>query len=479
MAGWTRTSASPFTRSPLGRLREAVNDFTTRSPSRFAILVFSSLVLLFTFLFMLPAASAERTWTPLADAFFTAMSTICVTGLSTVNMATHWSFFGDVLVVLGVQIGAIGVLTLASILGMVISRRLGLRAKLVAASDSNPLRVHHGPVAEGQAVRLGDIGNLLLTVVVSLLSIEAGLAVILFIRMLVDGIAAGDAALHSIYYSAMAFTNTGFTPNELGLDRFANDHWLLSLLMIGVFLGSIGFPVIFALKRFRFRHRHWSLHVKLTLVTTLILIAVGAIAIVALEFDNPKTFGHMDAGNTVFQSLFLSTMTRSGGFATIDISQLNGSSLLVIDMLMFVGGGSASTAGGIKVTTLAVLVLAAWAEARGRLEITAFGRRIPGDVIRVAISVFFWGATIVALSSIILMQITKEPLDRVLFDVISGFGTVGLSTGLTEDLPDAGKYVLAVTMFMGRVGTVTLAAAVASTSNGRLFKHPEERPIVG
>ncbi|QPZ38811.1 TrkH family potassium uptake protein [Paramicrobacterium chengjingii] len=479
MARRRRASASPLSRTALGRLRETVNDFTTRSPSRFAILVFGSLIVLFTFLFSLPAASASRTWTPLADAFFTAMSTICVTGLSTVNMATHWSLFGDILVVLGVQIGAVGVLTLASILGMVISRRLGLRAKLVAASDSNPLRVHHGPVAEGQAVRLGDIGSLLLTVVVSLLVIEAGLAVLLFARMLLDGIAAGEAALHSIYYSAMAFTNTGFTPNELGLERFGNDTWFLGILLVGVFLGSIGFPVIFALKRHLTRPRQWSLHVKLTLATTVILLVVGAVGIVALEFNNPKTFGTMNAGDTVFQSLFLSMMARSGGFSTIDISELNGSSHLVLDMLMFVGGGSASTAGGIKVTTLAVLVLAAFAEARGRQEISAFGRRVPSDVIRVAISVFFWAATIVAVSCILLMQITHEPLDRVLFDVISGFGTVGLSTGLTDELPDAGKYVLALTMFMGRVGTVTLAAAVASTSNGRLYRHPEERPIVG
>lgn len=251
-----RTVPTPlltFTR--VGRLREAVNDFTTRSPSRFAILVFGSLVLLFTLLFSLPAASATRSWTPLADAFFTAMSVICVTGLSTVNMATHWSWFGDVLVVVGVQIGAVGVLTLASILGLVISRRLGLRAKLVAASDSNPLRVHHGPVAEGQAVRLGDIGNLLLTVIVSLFVIEAGLAVLLCVRMLFDGIALSEAVTHSIYYSAMSFTNTGFTPNELGLGRFANDHWFLTILMLGVFLGSLGFPVIFALRRHLWRPR--------------------------------------------------------------------------------------------------------------------------------------------------------------------------------------------------------------------------------
>jgi len=148
-------------------------------------------------------------------------------------------------------------------------------------------------------------------------------------------------------------------------------------------------------------------------------------------------------------------------------------------MLMFVGGGSASTAGGIKVTTLAVLALAVWSEARGRQSVEAFGRRIPSDVQRVALSVVAWGATIVALSTIAITHFTRAPVDHVLFDVISGFATVGLSTGVTEDLPDPGVYVMAVTMFMGRVGTVTLAAAVAATARSQLYSLPVERPIVG
>jgi trk system potassium uptake protein TrkH len=175
----------------------------------------------------------------------------------------------------------------------------------------------------------------------------------------------------------------------------------------------------------------------------------------------------------------MSAMTRSGGFSMIDLADLNSSSLLVSDMLMFVGGGSASTAGGIKVTTLAVLFLAAFAEARGAPAMEAFGRRIPRDILRLAVSVVLWGATIVAVSTIILTQITKAPLDFVLFDVISGFATCGLSTGFTSELPPEGKYVMAATMFMGRVGTVTLAAALAASQRRQLYRRPEERPIVG
>lgn len=475
------TEARPhiLVQTGFGRVRELVDDFTGRSPSRFAILIFSALILLFTLLFSLPIASSSGEWTALADSFFTAVSVICVTGLSTVDMATHWSVVGHVLVYIGVQIGAVGVLTLASILGMVISRRLGLRAKLMAASDSNPMRGHRGPVAEGQAVRLGEIGGMLVTVALSLIVIELGIAILLFPRMLIDGIPLGDAIWHSFYYSAMAFTNTGFTPNAEGLGTFANDYWFLSILMAGVFLGALGFPVIYALKRHLFHTRFWSLHVKLTVLTTLILLFLGAGVFALLEYDNPLTFGELNASDTVFQSLFLSMMTRSGGFASIDIADLNGSSLLVADMLMFIGGGSASTGGGIKVTTLAVIFLAAAAEAKGSPDMEAFGRRVPPDVLRVALSVVLWGATIVALSCIVLLQMTKAPLDHVLFDTISAFGTVGLSTGLTADLENPAKYVLAMTMFLGRVGTVTLAAAVAAATTSKLYRRPEERPIVG
>ena len=462
-----------------GRIRDYVDGLVRKSPSRFALLVFTGLILVFTLLFSLPIASAGDTQTPLYDAVFTAVSVICVTGLSTVDMATHWSAFGHVLVVIGVNIGGVGVLTLASLMGLVISRRLGLRTRLMAASDSNPSRIHIGPVNEGQAVRLGEVGSLLLTVAISTLAIEAVVTLLLFPRMLIDGVPLADALWQSIYYAAMSFTNTGFSPNAAGIDQFANDYWFLGALMLGVFLGSLGFPVLMALARTRRRPLRWSVHVKLTLWTTVLLLVLGMVFYILLEFDNPKTFGSLNTGDTIFQSLFMSVMTRSGGFATIQISDLHGSSLLLTDMLMFIGGGSASTAGGIKVTTLAVLFLAAVAEAQGKEQMEAFGRRIPSDILRLSVSVVLWGATTVAVSGILILHISKASLDVVLFDVISAFATVGLSTGLTAELPPAGVYVLAVTMFMGRVGTVTLAAALAASQSRQLFKRPEERPIVG
>jgi Trk-type K+ transport system membrane component len=249
--------------------------------------------------------------------------------------------------------------------------------------------------------------------------------------------------------------------------------------MLGVTFGAIGFPVIYALSRNLRRPKRWSLHVKLTLVTFALLLVGGAGAYFGLEFVNERTMAHLDFGQRVLQSFFISSMARSGGFSTIDMGQLDGSSLLVTDMLMFIGGGSASTAGGIKVTTLAILFIAAFAEARGNESMEAYDRRIPSDVLRLAVSVVLWGATTVAAASIALMLINDEPLDYVLFDVISAFATCGLSTGFTQQAGDASQYVLAATMFFGRIGTVTLAAALAASTRRQLFRRPEERPIVG
>ena len=465
--------------TPFARIRDGVDAFIAATPARFAILIFAGLIFVFTLLFSLPLATTSGKQAPFVDALFTAVSVICVTGLSTVDMATYWSPLGHAFVFIGVEIGGIGVLTLASILGLVISRRLGLRQKLLAAGDANPLRIRKGPIAEGQAVRLGETGNLLVTVAISVVAIELIVAILLFPRMLLNGVNPFDAAWQSVYIAAMAFTNTGFLPTSEGLAPYSGDVWFLGVIMLGVVAGAIGFPVIYVLSR-NLRHpRKWSLHVKMTLLTFGLLLVLGALAYFVLEFNNPRTMADMDGGQRVLQSFFISSMARSGGFATIDMSQLDGSSLLVTDMLMFIGGGSASTAGGIKVTTLAILFLAAFAEARGATEMEAFDRRIPSDVLRLGVSVVLWGSTLVAGVTIVLLLMTDEPLDYVLFDVISAFATCGLTTGFTQNSSDAAQYVLAATMFFGRIGTVTLAAALAASQRRQLFRKAEERPIVG
>lgn len=455
------------------------------SPARVVIGVFFTLTALLTTLLMLPQASASGEITPFADALFTAVSAISVTGLATVDMGTHWSAFGDVVVVMGFQVGGIGVLTLASILGLVVTKKIGLRQRILAANDTNIYGSNARQVtADQQTIGLGEVGGLLMSVALSLVIIEGALMLLILPRLLVDGAGFGEALWHSYYLAASSFTNTGFVPFTDGLTDYASDTYLLSVLAIGVFLGSIGFPVIFALYRHLVGgglrpHRRLGLHAKLTLVTTLLLVVFGWILIAGLEWMNPETLGDLTVWEAILASAYTSVMTRSGGLGILDPATMEGSTLFIMDLLMFIGGGSASTAGGIKVTTLAVLFLAAYAEARGIRDMQAFGRRIPIEVLRLAVSILIWGGFLVITSTVILLHLTKAPLETALFEVVSAFGTCGLTTGLSAELPTSGKFVLAATMWAGRVGTVTLAAAIAASSTRTFIRFPEERPIVG
>ncbi|MFM2354116.1 MAG: hypothetical protein RLZZ608_1522, partial [Actinomycetota bacterium] len=253
--------------NPFARAWGAFTDSFTASPARFAIVIFTALILITTLLLTLPIAKAGvGSSAPLADALFTAVSAVCVTGLATVDMATYWSPFGNIVIILAMQIGGIGVLTMASILGLIVARRIGLRAKLIAASDTNAARVHARPVAESQAVRLGEIGGLLFTVAASAIVIELAITALIVPRLLIEGFDPWSAIWQGFYLALSAFTNTGFVPFAPGMERFASDPWMLSVLSIAVFLGAIGFPVIFALARWLRTRARLTLHA-LDLVT--------------------------------------------------------------------------------------------------------------------------------------------------------------------------------------------------------------------
>jgi Trk-type K+ transport system membrane component len=267
---------TPSETTLLGRVRDGVDRFAGAYPARFAIMVFATLNVLFAVLLATPWATASGEPTQPVDAFFQAVSVVCVTGLTVVDMATHWSPFGNAVVLIGVEVGGIGVLTLASILGMTVARRLGLRQRLMAASDSNPSRVRRGVVKEGQAIRLGEVGALLRTVALSVLVFEAALIVLLLPRILMEGKGLLAALYEATYWSFMAFTNSGFVPTAEGLEPYATDPWFLSVMMLGVFIGSLGFPVYFVILRHLSAPRQWSLHVKITISVSFLLFLAGA-----------------------------------------------------------------------------------------------------------------------------------------------------------------------------------------------------------
>lgn len=463
---WLRGDQSGYFRL-LGAVRDFLDSFANSSPARLALFIFSAVILVFTALLSLPAAAADRTATPLHDAMFTAVSAVCVTGLTVVSTATHWSFFGQLVILLGIFVGGLGTLTLASLLALVVSKRLGVRGKLLAQASLN------------NASRLGEVGTLLRIVITTSIAIEIVLALVMIPRFMVLGEPWWLAVWHGIFYSISAFNNAGFTPHSDGLVPYETDLWILVPLMVGVFLGSLGFPVIMVLLQLKWRYRKWTLHTKLTIAVSLILLVVGTVAWAAMEWANMRTIGNLSASDKIIHALFASVMTRSGGFNLVDQSDMGSTTMLLTDALMFAGGGSASTAGGIKVTTIAVMFLAIVAEARGDSDVRAWGRTIPPGAMRVAISVIFMGATLVLVATGLILAISGEELNRVLFEVISAFATCGLSTNLSAELPPEGKYVLSALMFAGRMGTITLASALALRQRSTLYHYPEERPIIG
>ncbi|WP_273653811.1 TrkH family potassium uptake protein [Cellulomonas fimi] len=446
--------------------RELVDRAARQSPARLALGVFGSVIALITLLLLAPWATVSGEPAPFVDALFTATSATTVTGLVVVPTGEYWSTWGLVVILVAIKIGGLGVMTLASLLGLAVSRRLGLTQRLLVSSET-------------KFTRLGEVGSLVNTVIITSTAFEVAIALILLPRFHMYEEDWGEAAWHSIFYGISSFNNAGFVPTPEGLNPYVSDWWVLMPIIVGVFVGSLGFPVILNIIGHLREPRRWNLHSKLTITTSLALVVAGSVLVAAFEWTNPETFKPLDWAGTFLASLFAGVMPRSGGFSTVDVGQMHEGTWLLMDALMFAGGGSASTAGGIKVTTLAVMLLAIVAEARGDRDVEAFGRRIPREALQVAIAVSLVSATFVLISSLLLLAMTGETLDVVLFEVISAFATCGLSTGLTPHLPDSGKYVLTVLMFIGRTGTMTLAAALALRNRRRVIRLPEERPIIG
>ncbi|MDR1799775.1 MAG: TrkH family potassium uptake protein [Bifidobacteriaceae bacterium] len=436
------------------------------SPARLTVFAFTMVVLLAAVTLTLPIATRSGRPASFVDALFTATSATCVTGLTSVDTAEYWSLFGQITIVGAMQIGGLGVMTLGSLLSLITSNRLGLRTKLLTRRELG-------------VSRLGEVALLVRAVAVISLIAELALAAVLIPRFLAVGEAPQQAVWHGIFYAVSTFNNAGFVPTQEGLVPYAGDWLVLGPIMTGVFVGSLGFPVILDIAR-NVRHPStWTLHTKLTCTFCLALLGVSVVLFSAAEWSNPDTLGSFSSGDTLLNTIFAGVMTRSGGFATFPVNQEHPATLLAQDALMFVGGGSASTAGGIKVTTLAVLLLAILAEARGDRDMEAFGRRMAPGVLRVAVTVTMASVMLVFTGAMVLTLASRADLHSVLFECISAFATCGLSTGLSATLPAAGKITLVLLMLAGRLGTMTLAASVALTNRRRLIRLPEDRPIVG
>ncbi|MFQ3596065.1 MAG: potassium transporter TrkG [Sphingomonadaceae bacterium] len=420
-----------------------------------------------TLLLMLPVARAEPGGAPFVVALFTATSAFCVTGLTVVETGTYWSGVGHAIILLLLQLGGLGIMTGATLLGLLVTGRTRLNARLLAR-------------AEMRSLDLGDVSGVLRIVVIATFAVEAVLALVLALNfMAVDGLPLGQAAWNGIFHAVSAWNNAGFNLSALDTPGLGRDPILLLGLMVGVILGGTGFPVLHELRQEWRTPRTWSIHTKLTLFGTGVLLLVGWLVVLAAEWNNPETLGGASIRWKLLEALFHSVMTRSGGFATLDMNALHAESQTLSWGLMMIGGGSASTAGGIRVTTFFLLGFVALSEVRGQADANIFRRRIPVDVQRQALLIALLAVGTVSLAVFFLLIVSDLPIAMVVFDAISAFATVGLSTGAAALMPPEGQVMLSVLMYVGRVGIVTAAAAVALRVGDPQYRYPEERPIIG
>ena len=418
-------------------------------------------------LLSLPVAKAGPGGADTLTALFTSISAVSVTGLTTVDTAAHWTGFGQAVILLLVQVGGLGIMTLASLIGLAVARRLTLGTKLTTS-------------AETQGVGIADIRRFIVGAIVVSLSVEAIGAVLLTAWFLTSGdFPPLQAAWYGVFHAVSAFNNAGFTILPRGLVPFVGDPVVCGVLALLVLIGSLGFPVLDELRRNPRRPLRWSMNTRLVLWGTVVLTVLGTVFITAVEWSRAGTFGPLEWPQKLLAGFFAAAQTRSGGFTTVDIGALDGATLIVMDVLMFIGGGPAGTAGGIKITTFGVLFFILVAEMRGRTAVNVFGKRLSRAVHRQAITVSLVAVGVIIGSTILLALLSDEPVDRLAFEAVSAFATAGLSTGITPDLPPAAQGLLLVLMFVGRLGPILLASALAVRSRPLTYEFPKERPIIG
>jgi potassium uptake TrkH family protein len=429
-------------------------------------LAFLAAIAVGTLLLMLPAAKAEPGSAGLMTALFTATSAVCVTGLIVVDTPVYWSPFGQSVIMILFQVGGFGIMTAATLLTVLVARRLGLSDRLIARVETR-----HG---------IGGLRRLVLRIGATVLVCEGVLTLILTGRLWIAyDYPFQEALWHGTFHAVSAFNNAGFSTFSDSLVGFVTDWWINLPIMAGIIIGGTGFPVLFELLRRARRPRTWSIHTRITVFGSAVLLATGVAATLALEWANPATLGQFGVADKTLAAGFQSFTNRTAGFNSIDTAQLHPETWAVTDVLMFIGGGSAGTAGGIKVTTFFLLAFVIWSEVRNERDVVVAHRRISSATVRQALTVAGLGAALVIAGTLSLLMLTDQTLDRVLFECVSAFATVGLSTGITSQLNAAAQLVLVVLMFVGRVGTITAASALALRAGQRRYRYPEERPIVG
>lgn len=443
--------------------------FRRCSPSQVLIFGFVGIILMGSFLLSLPIAArtGQVRW---LDALFTSTSAVCVTGLVVVDTGTTFSTFGQIVVLILLQIGGLGFMTMSTMMAILLGKRIGLRERLMIQESL------------GQSTLAGMVR--IVRKILFLTFAFQGIGGLLLAIRLMKYLPLGSAVYYGIFHSVSAFCNAGFDifgavySPFTSLSQYVGDAWI-SLTIAGLFiLGGIGFPVLFELF-WRENRRRISVHTRLALLVSGVLLVFGTLAFLLLEMNNPDTLLRLNGPAKVLASFFQSATPRTAGFNTLDVSRMRDSTLFLLIMLMFIGASPSSTGGGIKTITFGVLMAAVMATIRGREDAELYERRLPKEIIYKAFSL-----TVIALALIVLvtmlMSITEQfSFLRILFEATSAFGTVGLSTGITPFLSDFSRVLLIFTMFAGRVGLLTIAVALTQRLQTGNMRYMEERLMIG
>ncbi len=486
----------PRTRRREGRRPDWLDEATPAKqrqtiPQRTFIAAFGITILVTTACLLLPAATPTGEQLPFVDALFMATSAVCVTGLVVVDPGTDLSRFGQIVVLIAFQIGGLGIMTYSTFFLYIFGRRLSLR--------ENDAMVQTLGTGRSRSLRA-----LIWTVLIVTFSIE-GVGALLLYPEFERILPTGDAIFAAIFHSVSAFCNSGFSLWSDSLVQFKFDPVVNITAILLIICGSIGFMVFLEalegiralVRRFLYtRNREagavtrppfrFSTHSRVVLIYSSVLIVLGTVVLLIFEWDS--TQADMTMPQRLLTSFFMAVSGRTAGLSTLEVSAFTNASLFFMMLLMFVGGGPGSCAGGIKVSTFAVLAKTAWSKARGYADVVFYGRRIPGNVTGEALALAAIAASMVVFGTLI-MQITepvgtldtlgREEFVELLFEVTSAFGTTGLSMGITPNLSTAGKLLIILFMFVGRLGPLTFAVALSRRGRAAQYRYPEGRLSIG
>ncbi len=424
--------------------------------SSIQIIVFGFLLVIMTgsILLCLPVSSADGTFTSPIDALFTATTSVCVTGLTTVTTATHWSLFGKIVILLLIQLGGLGVVCAGIGVMLIIRKRITMRERLLIQAAYSLDNID-GMVRLIKKVALGSF------------TVEL-IGAIFYAYVFIPDYGVIKGICYSVFHSVSAFCNAGIDLiSDSSLCVYRDNVIINITTMLLIVIGGIGFMVwwdvkkviVEGFKRPRYIFKRLTVHSKVAILTTIILILGGALTFLVVEYNNPDTIGEMSIGNKVMASMFESVTLRTAGFFSIPQQNFREISYLVMLVLMFIGGSPIGTAGGLKTTTVAMIFLCVKSTVKGKRDTEVFNRKISGENIRTAMSVLSIAGVISIIAIFLLAAIEPFGLKDIFFEVMSAIGTVGLTRGITADLTSAGKVIICLVMFAGRIGPITLAMA--------------------